>query len=112
MTAEQVGVGKPAFRPIAHHVRIVLQVFSLLRNSPPFGQQAWLNSEELLSPVKNEEIRFKTWAGNLGAHHVGKSSLDYRLRQASHLQDQVIYLLKTSWSHYRMSVGSLRLRCQ
>ncbi|SPQ22034.1 4d02eded-7eb9-4f7f-9943-741b74605947 [Thermothielavioides terrestris] len=34
------------------------------------------------------------WAGNLGAHQRGRASLDYRLREAPHLQEQVVYLLK------------------
>jgi hypothetical protein len=34
------------------------------------------------------------WAGNQAAHQSGPSSLDHRLREAPHLQQQVIYLLK------------------
>ncbi|KAF3015046.1 hypothetical protein E8E14_010428 [Neopestalotiopsis sp. 37M] len=38
--------------------------------------------------------RFKVWSGNIGAHQRGKSSLDYRLRDASHLSTQVKTLLQ------------------
>ena len=37
--------------------------------------------------------RFKIWCGNVGAHRLGKGSLDYKLREASHIHDQVIELL-------------------
>lgn len=43
---------------------------------------------------EDESTRFKMWAGNLGAHQSGRASLDYRLREAPHLHDQVIYLLE------------------
>ncbi|KAI1369758.1 hypothetical protein F5Y08DRAFT_291266 [Xylaria arbuscula] len=42
----------------------------------------------------DEFARFKLWAGNIGAHRRGRSSLDWRLRDASHLRDLVINLLK------------------
>lgn len=38
--------------------------------------------------------RFHIWSGNIGAHRKGKSSLDYRLREASHIRDRVIDLLR------------------
>jgi hypothetical protein len=34
------------------------------------------------------------WVGNLGAHQGGAASLDYRLREAPHLREQVLYLLR------------------
>ncbi|KAJ4122766.1 hypothetical protein NW768_010209 [Fusarium equiseti] len=34
------------------------------------------------------------WVGNQAAHQSGSTSLDYRVREAAHLQEQVIYLLK------------------
>lgn len=39
--------------------------------------------------------RFKIWTSNIGAHHTGRRSLDYRLRDASHLQDHVLMLLSS-----------------
>ncbi|KAH8722691.1 hypothetical protein GQ44DRAFT_774719 [Phaeosphaeriaceae sp. PMI808] len=38
--------------------------------------------------------RFQLWVGNIGAHHRGRSSLDYKLREASHISDRVIELLE------------------
>ncbi|EED18570.1 conserved hypothetical protein [Talaromyces stipitatus ATCC 10500] len=37
--------------------------------------------------------RLRVWSGNIGAHQVGQSSLDYRLRDASHLKSEAIKLL-------------------
>jgi hypothetical protein len=40
--------------------------------------------------IRDQEARFRLWAGNIGAHRKGKqSSLDYRLREASHLRNAV-----------------------
>jgi hypothetical protein len=41
----------------------------------------------------DEFDRFKLWAGNIGAHRLGQSSLDYRLRDASHIQKRVLQFL-------------------
>ncbi|KAH8803309.1 hypothetical protein F5884DRAFT_650479, partial [Xylogone sp. PMI_703] len=38
--------------------------------------------------------RLRVWAANIGAHQSGQSSLDYRLRDASHIRDQTIKLLR------------------
>jgi hypothetical protein len=38
--------------------------------------------------------RLRIWAANIGAHQTGQSSLDYRLRDASHIKDQIIRLLE------------------
>ncbi|RHZ55167.1 uncharacterized protein CDV56_106039 [Aspergillus thermomutatus] len=37
--------------------------------------------------------RLRVWSGNNGAHEVGQASLDYRLRDASHLKKETIKLL-------------------
>ncbi|KAF5616778.1 transcription factor Cys6 [Fusarium tjaetaba] len=86
--------------PIAHNVRNVLNSFRTVATS--------LNHEidyldekvefdglrELPLSLENENVRFKMWAGNLGAHQSGPASLDHRLREAPHIQEQVLYLLR------------------
>ncbi|KAF4971404.1 hypothetical protein FZEAL_9855 [Fusarium zealandicum] len=47
-----------------------------------------------LTRIHEEEGRFNVWSGNIGAHKSGRRSLQYRLRDASHLQKQVLALLK------------------
>ncbi|KAG5658043.1 hypothetical protein KAF25_006994 [Fusarium avenaceum] len=49
---------------------------------------------DLKTQLENDFLRFKMWAGNQAAHQTGPSSLDHRLREAPHLHEQVIYLLK------------------
>jgi hypothetical protein len=51
--------------------------------------------EEKYSTVawQNEYQRFNLWADNLGLHHHGHSSLDYRLREAAILKNLVSGLL-------------------
>jgi hypothetical protein len=38
--------------------------------------------------------RFRLWVGNIGAHRRGKASLDYKLREASHIRIRVLELLQ------------------
>ncbi|KAJ4022608.1 hypothetical protein NW766_001650 [Fusarium irregulare] len=52
------------------------------------------NLNDFLLQMGNDLTRFKMWVGNQAAHQSGPSSLDYRLREAAHLKQQVIYLLK------------------
>ncbi|EXJ84282.1 hypothetical protein A1O3_04949 [Capronia epimyces CBS 606.96] len=39
--------------------------------------------------------RLRVWAANIGAHQKGHSSLDYRLRDASHIKTQIVNLLRS-----------------
>ncbi|KAI3326464.1 hypothetical protein HD806DRAFT_551445 [Xylariaceae sp. AK1471] len=43
--------------------------------------------------INDQLSKFKLWAGNIGAHRTGRSSLDYRLRDSSLLHTQVLRLL-------------------
>jgi hypothetical protein len=43
--------------------------------------------------LENEHGRFKVWAGNLGALQIGRSSLDFRLRESTVMQSNVLKLL-------------------
>ena len=51
------------------------------------------SNQSILSSLREEEARFKVWVGNIGAHKTGRSSLEYRLRDASHIQKQVVELI-------------------
>jgi hypothetical protein len=53
------------------------------------------NSNGLSSTkVEDELARFKIWATNIGAMNIGRASLDYRLRDAEYLQEDVASLLE------------------
>lgn len=43
--------------------------------------------------LRNDHTQLKVRSGNIGAHRTGRSSLDYRLRDSSHIQTQIIQLL-------------------
>lgn len=45
-------------------------------------------------PWEDELGRLRVWAANIGAHKTGQSSLDFRLRDASHVSQQIIKLLQ------------------
>ncbi|KAL4415943.1 hypothetical protein CABS03_03150 [Colletotrichum abscissum] len=48
---------------------------------------------QTLRKLEDEQVRFKIWAGNVGAHKTDRSSLEYRLRDASNLRLHVRKLL-------------------
>ena len=43
---------------------------------------------------EDELGRLRMWAANIGAHQTGQSSLDFRLRDASHIREQIVKLLQ------------------
>jgi hypothetical protein len=59
-----------------------------LTNEPHFAVQ-------IRPDMINDEFdRFKIWAGNIAAHRKGRRSLEYRLRDATHLKVETHNLLK------------------
>lgn len=42
---------------------------------------------------EDERGRLRMWAANIGAHQIGQSSLEFRLRDSSHIRQQIIKLL-------------------
>ena len=55
-----------------------------------------VNTLHALTPksLQDELGRFRLWCGNIGAHRHGRSSLDHRLREASHVKIRVVELLQ------------------
>ena len=49
----------------------------------------------VVSAWEDELGRLRIWAANTGAHQTGCSSLDFRLRDASHIRGQIIKLLES-----------------
>ncbi|KAF2126814.1 hypothetical protein P153DRAFT_70755 [Dothidotthia symphoricarpi CBS 119687] len=85
------GPGDPS--SIANHVQACFNGFQIVYNGLV---NAELHIKGKLPPgVVNDEVgRFRLWCGNIGAHRSGRSSLDHRLREASHIRDQVLELLR------------------
>lgn len=84
---------------IASLVAKTLQFFRILQDalSKPTTSNDDLkgtNLNDVLLQTENDFTRFRMWVGNQAAHQSGPSSLDYRLREATHLQQQVTYLLE------------------
>lgn len=81
----------PGSPPIATQVKKCLNQFDVLLVD--------LETSDDYHTLKREVAdafgRFKIWSGNIGAHRVGQRSLDYRLRDASHLQEHVFTLLSS-----------------
>ncbi|KAK3327391.1 hypothetical protein B0T19DRAFT_161775 [Cercophora scortea] len=78
---------------ISENVLLCLRAFQALTAAPLDVPSA---GEERLSfpEIDDEFSRFKVWSANIGAHQTGRSSLDYRLRDASNIKNQVVKLLQ------------------
>lgn len=77
---------------IAHRVAQSLASFEAIE---AFQTQSHSDDSQVIfaGTISDKLSRFKLWAGNIGAHRTGRSSLDYRLRDSSHLHGQVARLL-------------------
>lgn len=53
------------------------------------------NSNELAHGFEYQFDRFRLWSGNIGAQREGKSSMDFRLRDASQLKETVLSMLSS-----------------
>ncbi|KAL4899992.1 hypothetical protein BDW74DRAFT_183131 [Aspergillus multicolor] len=63
-----------------------LDALAQIRDLTEIPLQAW----------KDELGRLRVWAANIGAHQKGQSSLDYRLRDSSHIRLQTIKVLEAT----------------
>lgn len=43
----------------------------------------------------DEVVRLRLWIANIGAHQRDSPSLEFRLRDASHIRNQIVELLKS-----------------
>lgn len=69
-----------------------MQSFSQLTATLVTGEQEY---RELMPPekIETEHGRFKIWSGNLGALKSGRGSLEFRLRESTVMQSNVVKLL-------------------
>jgi hypothetical protein len=91
------------------HARCFFAFESLIRAL----KQPARDFQDQISPrdVQNEFDKYRIWAGNVGAAHSGKRyeiSLDYRLREASFLREQVSKLLSTLEEKVSTAAGLIR----
>ena len=80
---------------IPDHVNRCLHLFRRL-SSPSEANKSSTTAKGLSfsRAVGDQQTRFKIWAGNIGAHKTGMSSLEYRLRDSSNIRQQVVESLK------------------
>ncbi|KAK8022536.1 hypothetical protein PG993_013303 [Apiospora rasikravindrae] len=74
-------------------VRDCLEAFDSVLSSR-IGHERKADESLALAKINDEQGKFKVWSGNIGAHRKGTSSLDYRLRDASNLRQEVQNLLE------------------
>ncbi|KAH6642193.1 hypothetical protein C7974DRAFT_97147 [Boeremia exigua] len=85
--------GTPGVSTIANYVRECLR--KLKHASASYEEANVEIKEKLLNgSISDQAGRFRLWSSNIGAHQLGRSSLDYRLREASHIKDQILDLLR------------------
>jgi hypothetical protein len=77
---------------ISTSTKACLQALNTFINEHARDQEA--PKEGFMIEAWQDELgRFRMWAANIGAHQKGQSSLDFRLRDASHIHQQIIKLL-------------------
>ena len=74
---------------------VLIECLQLYNNLLVREEISALEAEVPKTLWQDELGRLRVWAANIGAHQTGQSSLDYRLRDASHIKDQVIKLLSS-----------------
>lgn len=80
---------------ISSHARLCLQAFERLSSTVESDEDAGPTDSQLsVQMVKDEKGRFRVWAGNIGALQTAMASLDWRLREASHIRQPCLKLLK------------------
>ncbi|KAI5849907.1 hypothetical protein BZA05DRAFT_339219 [Tricharina praecox] len=75
------------------HNEIALQHRDCLQSFSELLQLTVLQYHAILPAIQEQFARFRVWAENVGAHRVGRVSLDYRLREAADVKAMVIELL-------------------
>ena len=84
--------GSQRLSVLGKHIWLMFDILSrpkIQEGLPGYSSAAW----------EHEKDRFDLWANNLGLHHRGHSSLDYRLREAAALEkiiEDLLDDLKTS----------------
>lgn len=79
---------------IASNVARCLDGFRDILEGDNLKKKPLATDAESTRRVEDEQAKFRVWAGSMSAHRKGMSSLDYRLRDASHIRSQVVRLLK------------------
>lgn len=68
-----------------------LKAFQILSRSANANKAP--NQSPLRAAIVECNGRFRVWSGNIGAHKIGKSSLDSRLKESPYIKTRVLSLL-------------------
>ena len=79
---------------IALNVRSCLADFEAVCNKLSSAESS-MKTKLPLASLKDIFGGFRLWSSNVGAHRLGRGSLGYKLREASHIRDQVIQLVQS-----------------
>lgn len=80
---------------IANYAQRCISDFQIVQNSYTIsGLPLNLVHPSTAYSLDNGLARFRLWCGNIGAHQRDRSSLDQKLREASHIRDRVVELLQ------------------
>lgn len=82
-----------AISSVAMQVHACLDDFQGVLTSKA-NTEPYLTRKLPLVSLQDKVGRFRLWCGNSGAHRSGIASLDHKLREASHIRDRVISLLR------------------
>ncbi len=80
---------------VAQYVRSCLDDFQATITSLSVAQPC-IKSKLHPDAISDELGRFRIWSGEVGAHRSGQESLDYKLREASHIRETIIRLLQNT----------------
>lgn len=78
---------------------------------PVLFEQYVPSLEKFLPDLQDEYGRLRVWTGNIGAHKSGRSSLEYRLRDASHIRAQIALLFDALTGSLSEGEGCLLILC-
>lgn len=93
MEDDNMDLDKPNSSTIAGHVHTCLSKF---QHTEATFAEANSTIQQMLphGSISDQSGRFRLWSSDIGAHKHGRSSLDYRLCDASHVREQVVNLLQ------------------
>ncbi len=84
--------------PISTRTTVIICLESFNQLAERSEQTYYRREDEVASVSWMDELgRLRVWAANTGALHTGQSSLDFQLRDASHINQQVVELLRDLW---------------
>ena len=90
-TATQPGDGSES---IPNEASITSQYVQCESSFDKLLQNLAATSDQVVTQRLIDEFgRFRVWAGTAGVHQTGMTSLDYRLREASHIHAELTELL-------------------